>query len=76
MYRNGFELKGADATGMCYNTTLTPALFDYGDPVVSFAQNLVYGCGVSLNQTELQDYCSNSDARVGALEIFSNLNFW
>lgn len=44
IYENGFQLRGGDMTGACYNTPTATAFRDFGDPVLNFGEDLVYGC--------------------------------
>lgn len=49
VFENGFEIRGADQYGFCYNSIPYDTLLNYGDPVVSFGEDLIHGCSVTLN---------------------------
>ena len=60
VYEQGFELKGGDEFGKCLApdaTAAQKAAEDIGNPVVSFANDLVYGCSVSLDLAALKTFC-------------------
>ena len=48
---------------------------DFGDPVVNFGEDIIYGCGVPMNLSSLKAYCQNPFA-ILSLPIFSNIQFW
>eukprot|EP00347_Sterkiella_histriomuscorum_P004630 403359727 len=79
-YQNGFQFKGANQFGQCYNiptdpTTSTEKFYDYGDPVLKFGQDISYGCSVQLNLAELQAYCSGLATSIVNSQLFKNLEF-
>jgi hypothetical protein len=48
---------------------------DYGDPVLGFGENTIYGCSVSLSLNDLSSYCADQ-TKIATLPIFSNLDFF
>ena len=66
-------MKGADAYGNCM-VAVSDYMMNIGDPTVTFLEDTVYGCGVQLNSSELESYCSNNN--IISLPIFTNLEFW
>lgn len=45
VYNEGFQLKGANENGSCYNAPTIQTLNDFGDPVLNFGTDIIYGCG-------------------------------
>lgn len=69
---NGFQLRGADNQGLCYNIktsistgfNVTSYLIEnyteqmyFDDPAITFKESQVYGCKYQLNRTGLQEFC-------------------
>jgi hypothetical protein len=54
-YNQGFRLTGADLQGNCFTSNPASALTiaGLGDPYVTFGEDLLYSCSVSLNESEL-----------------------
>ena len=50
-------------------------MFDYGDPIVTFGEDLTYGCGVTMNRAQLEEYCNNG-TQIISYPLFSNLDFF
>ena len=73
-YFQGFSLVGADTKGKCL-TSASSSLSDYADPIITFGEDLVYTCSISLTQAQLQSYCGNQP-QIQSLPLFSNLAFW
>ena len=48
---------------------------DFGDPVLGFGENTIYGCSVSLSLNDLTSYCADQ-TRIVTLPLFSNLDFF
>jgi Protein of unknown function (DUF1619) len=46
-YEKGFMLRGADEAGQCLNNI--DQLTDFGDQVVNFGENIIYGCNKVLS---------------------------
>jgi Protein of unknown function (DUF1619) len=73
-YEGGFQLKGADFEGACMTSVATKD-YDYGDPVVTFGEDLTYGCALKMNKEQLKNYCGATTQFLD-YPIFTNLNFW
>ncbi len=48
---------------------------DFGDPVLGFGENTIYGCSVSLSLNDLSSYCADQ-TRIVTLPLFTNLDFF
>jgi hypothetical protein len=60
-YEKGFRLVGADAQGYCLTTQASAEFTDYGDPIVTFGEDLLYGCAIKMNRAQLEQYCNGGD---------------
>ena len=58
-YERGFMLRGADDSGQCLDTI--SEFQDFGDQVINFGENMIYGCAKSLSLSDLQNYCKTQD---------------
>lgn len=67
-FEDGFVLSGADARGECVPSVPADQLFDNGDPVVAFKQDLVYSCF-----TPISSLASDCSFDADSLQIFANL---
>ena len=76
VYQDGFVGTGAKQNGKCLETKKTAEerekYFQNGDPVVTFGENLSYGCSLSFTQAELETKCGDA-LNLKDFEIFDNL---
>ena len=71
IYENGFVGTGADSVGRCVETGQGDNYYLASDPVVTFGENLSYGCSVELTGPELESRCGSF--ALSEYEIFKNL---
>lgn len=48
---------------------------DFGDPVLGFGEDTVYGCSVTLSLGDLNTYCGDQ-TNIVSLPLFQNLDFF
>ena len=71
IYENGFVGTGADSAGRCIETAQGDNYFSASDPVVTFGEDLSYGCSLELTGPELESRCGSF--ALSDFEIFKNL---
>ena len=71
VYENGFVGTGADSAGRCLATAQEDLYFLASDPVVTFGEDLSYGCSLELTAAELASSCGS--LALAEYEIFKNL---
>ena len=72
VYQDGFVGTGADQTGKCKETAQGEDYAQVGDPVVTFGEDLYYGCSLEFDAAELEAKCGET-LKLAEFEIFKNL---
>jgi len=61
--------------GKCLSSsTVSNSMTDFGDPVLGFGENTVYGCSMALSLNDLRSYCGDQ-SNIKSLPLFKNLEF-